>query len=149
MARVCKQCGAQIPWGTPQCIECRSYTHWRSWLAMFGIVLGAGTVVVLFAALARVWFAEPPPAVRASAEVQRFLREVGRSEQAGHIGGAGRCKPEIAEALCVQVTEELERLDTESRVAAKRSLAARWKSIAAVNPARLVFVTSAGEVETD
>ncbi len=99
------------------------------------------------ASMARVWFVTPPEPVRAAAEVQRFLGEVSGSEQGGFVLGGGRCKPEIAEALCIQTTEAFEALDDQSRAAAKASLTATWHSVAEINPKQLVFVGSDGKVQ--
>ncbi len=147
MARACKECGAAIPWGAPQCVGCGSYTLWRSRLATFGIVVGGGTVVVVILSLARVWFFNPPEPVRAAGEVQRFLNQVAGSEFRRFVGGAGRCKAEIAEALCVQTTPELESLDPSAQAEAKAALTATWRTLARSNPAQLVFVDSKGNVQ--
>lgn len=147
MARACKECGAAIPWGAPQCVGCGSYTLWRSRLASFGIAVGAGTVVVVILSLARVWFFNPPEPVRAAGEVQRFLNQVSASEQGRFVGGAGRCKAEIADALCVQTTAELEALAPSSQAEARAALTATWQAIAESSPERIVFVDSTGSVQ--
>ncbi len=97
--------------------------------------------------MARVWFVTPPEPVRAAAEVQRFLREVSASEQGQFVLGGGRCKAEVADAVCVQITEALEALDDQSQAAAKAALTATWHSIAETNPKQLVFVGSDGKVQ--
>jgi hypothetical protein len=53
--RTCPHCAAAIPWGVPQCPGCGAWTVWRRWLATFGIVVGAGTVLALLAVL--IWMA--------------------------------------------------------------------------------------------
>ncbi len=146
MARNCKKCGTKIPWGAPQCVSCGAYTHWRSRLATLGIVIGGGTVFVVIVSLARVWLISPPERVRASAEVQEFLEQVAGSDQRHLIGGAGRCKAEIADALCVQATAEFADLDELEQARARDRLADRWQAIAEANPASLVFVSPNGEL---
>jgi len=69
--RFCRVCGARVPWGTPQCVECRAHTGWQRLLAGFGILVGAGTAVAVIATIARVWLMAPPPEVLAAAAAAR------------------------------------------------------------------------------
>jgi len=68
--RSCTVCGAPVPWGTPQCLECQSPTGWRRLLAGFGFFVGAGTAAVVLAVIARVWLLPPPQFARAIGEAQ-------------------------------------------------------------------------------
>lgn len=149
MARRCKQCGAAILWGAPQCVACGSYTFWRSRLATLGLVIGAGTVLVVVASLARLWLLAPPAQVRAAGEVQEFLQRVADSPQRDLVAGAGRCKPEIADALCVQTTAAFADLSAERRAAARNDLTALWRSVAEAAPKNLLLVDEHGTVEAD
>lgn len=144
--RVCGKCGAAVPWGAPQCVACGSYTLWRDRLASFGIAVGAGTVLVVLASLAWVWLAPPPDAVRAAAEVQELLRRIETSELRGLVAGAGRCKPEIADTLCVQTTAAFDAASEERRAAARAEITAAWRSIATTGSPAVVFVDAAGQV---
>lgn len=146
MTRVCEKCGTPIPWGAPQCVECRSYTHWRSRLATFGIVVGGGTVLVVIASLLWVWLAKPPEELRAASEVRQFLSEIANSSAGRFVRGAGRCKPEFAVALCVQTTPEFDSLDRTARREAASVIASTWRSVADISPERLVFVDANGSV---
>lgn len=111
-----------------------------------GLVIGAGTVLVVIASLARVWFFTPPEQVRAAAEVQEFLRRVAESEHRPLVAGAGRCKAEIADALCVQTTLEFADLDEQRQSLATAALAEMWRSVAEANSAAIVFVDWRGVV---
>lgn len=144
--RSCKECGAAIPWGAPQCVDCGSYTHWRDRLATFGFAVGAGTVLVVIASLAWVWLAPPPAPVRATGEVQELLSRVAESDLQPFIAGAGRCREEIADALCVQITAELRDLGETERSRVLNQVTAIWGSIAEVSPSRVVFVDLRGEL---
>jgi hypothetical protein len=146
MARVCEKCGAPIPWGAPQCVECRSYTHWRSRLATLGIAIGAGTVVVVIASMLWVWLVKPPAELRAAAEVQQFLADIAKSDAGRFVRGAGRCKPEVAVALCVQTTREFDSLDDRARRKAAAAIASAWRSVAEISPERVVFVGADGSI---
>ena len=68
--RSCAVCGARVPWGTPQCLECQSPTGWRRLLAGFGFLVGAGTAAVVLAVIARVWLLPPPQFARAIGDAQ-------------------------------------------------------------------------------
>lgn len=144
--RSCKECGAAVPWGAPQCVDCGSYTHWRDRLATFGFAVGAGTVIVVIVSLAWVWLAPPPESVQAAGEVQELMNRVDEADLGPFIAGAGRCKPEIADALCVQVTAELDGLGESQLERVRREVTVLWESIAEVSPPRVVFVDPRGEL---
>jgi hypothetical protein len=144
--RSCRECGAAIPWGAPQCVACGSYTLWRDRLATFGIAVGAGTVLVVLASLAWVWLAPPPEAVRAAGEVQELLRRIDASDLHGLVAGAGRCKPEVADALCVQTTAAFDAASEERRAAARAEITAVWRTISTTGSPEVVFVDAAGNV---
>ncbi len=146
MARSCKECGTAVPWGAPNCVNCGAYTHWRNRLATMGIVIGFGTVIVVFASLARVWLLPQPLQVQTSTEIQDFLDRVGQSDDHLFVSGAGRCKAEIAQALCVQTTRSLESTTPATQAEARQRLRSTWHSIAMVGPRELVFVDSNGGV---
>jgi hypothetical protein len=104
MARACKTCGAPIGWGIPQCERCGNRTVWWSGLTTFGIVVGAGTALVVAAVIARLWLMPPPPEVA----LQRALDDLLAGMHAdpllrAHVAGAGRCRQPPG-AICVQMT---------------------------------------------
>lgn len=147
VARRCPKCGAAVPWGAPQCVECGGYTHWRSRLATFGLLVGAGTALVVVVSLLRLWLGTPPDELRAAAEVQDFLRRVALSEHASLVAGGGRCKPSIADALCVQTTAEYAALAPQRRADVRRWLQELWAATAAAAPNAMVFVDAAGALD--
>src|ERR1041385_8322320 len=103
--RTCEHCGAVIPWGTPQCLECGRRTVWWRVLTGIGIVIGVGTALAALAAVARVWFIEPPAPIRAEQQVRQFLALVQQDARDRNlVQGAGRCRNRPAEILCVRVT---------------------------------------------
>jgi hypothetical protein len=116
-------------------------------LATLGITIGGGTVLVVVASLLRVYLVAPPDRVQASAEVQEFLNLVTASNDRFLISGAGRCKPSIADALCVQTTVEFTSLAAPQRTTARTRWAEMWLSIAETNAKALVLVDPSGKVE--
>ncbi len=149
MPRNCENCGTKIPWGVPQCVECGSFTHWRSRLASMGIAIGGGTVLVVVASIAWVRLASPPKPMRAAAEVQELLRRIGESADHALIGGAGHCKTDVANALCVQTTEAYLDLAPDTRQQARQRVRRTWKSIAELNPNAVVFVGPDGTLQRE
>ena len=146
MARVCENCEAAIPWGAPRCVECGSITLWQRWLSNIGILLGAGTALVVIGSMARVWLMPTPPAVRAAAEIDTFVSAVSRSQDRALVRGAGRCKASVAEALCVQTTPDFADLDARHQQEASDRLEKSWSEIAELNPRAIVLVGAGGEV---
>ncbi len=146
MARHCPQCGAAIPWGAPQCVDCGGYTLWRSRLATLGIAIGGGTVIAVLATLAWVSLMSPPAELRASAEVSDLMQRLEGSADAPLVAGAGRCKPEVADALCIQLTAAAAELNPLERERALQRIADTWSRIANLNPAATVFVAADGTI---
>jgi len=146
MARHCAQCGAAIPWGAPQCVECGGYTLWRRRLATLGIAIGGGTVIAVIATIAWVSLMSPPAELRAGAEVRDFMQRLEGSADASLVAGAGRCKREVADALCIQLTEAVAELSPREREQALQRIADTWSRIANLNPAAALFVAADGKI---
>jgi len=134
MARRCEGCGAAVPWGTPQCLQCGARTVWWRALSGFGILVGVGTALVVAIVIARVWLLEPPPAVQMQQRIGDFLARAGEEPLLhGRIAGAGRCR-EPAGAMCVQVTAEFAALAPAEQKRIAAAIEAAW----AGTPVRLV-----------
>lgn len=115
MAGACEACGAAVPWGTPRCLQCGAGTVWWRALSGFGILVGAGTALVVTAVIARVWLMPPPPEVKWRQQIADFVaRAAGDPVLRGRIAGAGRCR-RPAGALCVQMTPEFTALPLSER----------------------------------
>jgi len=109
-----------------------------------GIAIGGGTVLVVIATIAWVRLAPPPEPMRAAAEVRELVRRVGDSEDRALIDGAGHCKTEIADALCIQTTDAYLDLPPDKRQQARQRVRRTWESIAELNPNAVVFVDPDG-----
>ncbi len=111
--RSCPSCGARVPWGTPQCLACGSHTAWQRLLAGFGVLVGAGTVAVVLAVIARVWLLPPPAALRHLAAAPDFVALVRRTADGDLVRGATRCADAEGQAICVELARSLDASERE------------------------------------
>jgi hypothetical protein len=146
--RTCGVCGERVPWGTPQCLHCRSYTAWRRLLAGFGLLVGAGTVATVVLATARVAFLPPPQPVQEMVRARSFLDRVQGTSDGGLVLGAGPCPDRADATVCVRLGGRLDGLEPRQRDALRERLEAVWREMpdqSAPNR-RLVLLDARGSV---
>jgi hypothetical protein len=146
--RTCRQCGAVVAWGLPQCLNCGAWTVWRRLLAGFGLLVGAGGVLAVLGAVVRVALLPPPPEVRAGMSVERFLQKVAETPEVRRlVKGAGPCRDKPEQTLCVQVGAELNGFDDEGRRAVRRRLEELWAGVLEeAPPSEVVLIGPGGRV---
>ncbi len=143
--RTCRQCGAVIAWGLPQCLNCGAWTVWRRLLAGFGLLVGAGGVLAVLGAVVRIALLPPPPEVRSGMSVERFLQKVAAVPEVREVvKGAGPCRDRPERTLCVQVGAEFTDFSEEERRAVRRRLEDLWARVMEEAPAPEVVLIGPG-----
>ena len=117
-------------------------------LAGFGLVVGAGTVLVVAVAVARVAFLPPPQAVQESVRVQGFLERVRNTLGEDLVIAVGPCPDRAGSAICIHLGGKLDELDPRRRGALREQLRVIWQEVAEEPGAarRLLLLDARGSV---